>query len=69
MSGFDVPDFSGVTLPTSSSDTNRDDWDAAADAAPASAASVSAISEDSAPAPAATALPAVRGRSPWPLAA
>jgi len=35
MSGFDVPDFSGVTLPTSSSDTNRDDWDAAADAAAA----------------------------------
>ena len=33
MSGFDVPDFSGVTLPTSSPSGTRADWDATADAA------------------------------------
>jgi methylmalonyl-CoA mutase len=33
MSGFDVPDFAGVTLPTSSPSGTRADWDATADAA------------------------------------
>ncbi|MFZ4670333.1 MAG: methylmalonyl-CoA mutase family protein, partial [Microthrixaceae bacterium] len=33
MSGFDVPDFAGVTLPTSSPSATRADWDATADAA------------------------------------
>ena len=33
MSGFDVPDFAGVTLPTSSPSGTRADWDATAAAA------------------------------------